>query len=473
MPLARDIVDRTLRTPHGGQAYRIVEQLTDAGYDTWWVGGCVRDMLMRQVPQDIDIGTAALPEAVCALFPQADLKGKEFGSVHVLLGRRRFEVTTFREDDEASDGRRPETVAFGTREADARRRDFTVNALYFHPISRALYDPFGGEGDLKERLIRFIGDPAIRIKHDVLRLLRAVRFRALLGGVPRDDGVVLRGQYHPETYAALREQAHMIEVLSGTRIFEELTKILLGPRPAMAFEDLRELGILSSIFPELTACRGIPQPADYHHEGDVWEHILSCCRAFLEEHGIDVRLAAVFHDCGKVQTFSLKERIRFDHHASVSAEIAACALQRLQCPSRRVEKITWLIQHHMMMGSFEGMPEERQGHWYYHPWFPELLQVMWLDIAGTDPADFSLYKKIVQLRDAFLDRHPRPEKPLLSGEEVMRILGIQPGERVGEVLKALHEAQIQKRITTKKEARDLLKRFPEFPLPGGEDTGEG
>ncbi|OGJ65216.1 hypothetical protein A3E47_03300 [Candidatus Peribacteria bacterium RIFCSPHIGHO2_12_FULL_54_10] len=287
MSLSREITDRALASPQGDGAYRITEKLTDAGYDTWWVGGCVRDMLLGQVPQDIDIGTAAPPEAVCVLFPQADLKGKEFGSVHVLLGRRRFEVTTFREDDEASDGRRPETVAFGTREADARRRDFTVNALYFHPISRELYDPFGGEADLRELLLRFIGEPAIRIKHDALRLLRAVRFRAFL-----------KGQYHPETYAALREQANMVEVLSGARIFEELTKILLGPRPAMALEDLRELGILSYVLPELTACKGVPQPTDYHHEGDVWEHILACARAFREEDCIDVRLAALFHDCG-------------------------------------------------------------------------------------------------------------------------------------------------------------------------------
>lgn len=458
MPLSRDIVDQTLRTPHGEQAYRIVEQLTDAGYDTWWVGGCVRDMLLGKIPADIDMGTAASPDVVQSLFPKIDLKGKEFGSVHVLLGRRRFEVTTFREDDEASNGRHPESVVFGTREADAKRRDFTVNALYFHPISRELYDPFGGEGDLRERLIRFIGNPAVRIKHDALRLLRAVRFRAFL-----------KGQYHPETYTALKEQAGMIEVLSGVRIFEELMKMLLGPKPAMALEDLRELGILSYVLPELAACKGVPQPADYHHEGDVWEHMLACARAFREEDGIDVRLAAFFHDCGKVQTFSLKERIRFDHHASVSANLTQAALDRLQCPALRREKICWLIQHHMMMGSFEGMPMERQGHWYYHPWFPELLQLMWLDIAGTDPADFSLYKKIVQLREQFLDSHPRPEKSLLSGEEVMEILGMQPGEKVGEVLRILHDAQVRGGITTKAEAREFLKRFPESPLPGGED----
>lgn len=448
MPLSRDIIDRTVQTPQGEQAYRITEQLTDAGDDTWWVGGCVRDMLLGKIPADIDMGTAALPDVVQSLFPKIDPKGKEFGGVHVIFGRRRFEVTTFREDDEASNGRHPETVVFGTREQDAQRRDFTVNALYFHPISRELYDPFNGEADLRERLIRFIGDPATRIKHDALRLLRAVRFRALL-----------RGQYHPETYAALKEQAGMIEVLSGVRMFEELTKMLLGPEPAMALEDLRELGILGYVLPELAACKGVPQPADYHREGDVWEHILSCARAFRAEDVIDVRLAALFHDCGKVQTFSLKERIRFDHHASVSADLTRAALDRLQCPALRREKICWLIQHHMMMGSFEGMPMERQGHWYYHPWFPELLQLLWLDIAGTDPADFSLYTKIVQLRERFLDSHPRPEKPLLSGEEVMEILGVSPGEKVGEVLRMLHDAQVRGEVRTKKEAREFVERL--------------
>ena len=408
----------------------------------------MRDMLMGKIPADIDIGTSASPDVISHLFPKIDPKGREFGSVHVLRGRCRFEVTTFREDDEASDGRHPETVVFGTREADAKRRDFTVNALYWHPTTRELYDPFGGEADLRELLIRFIGEPAIRIKHDALRLLRAVRFRALL-----------KGQYHPETYVALREQANMVEVLSGTRMFEELTKILLGPQPAMALEDLRELAVLSYVLPELVACKGVPQPADYHHEGDVWEHILACSRAFTHEHDIDVRLAALFHDCGKAQTFSLQERIRFDHHASVSAGLTQAVLDRLQCSKMRREKICWLIQHHMMMGSFEGMPEERQGHWYYHPWFSELLQLMWLDIAGTEPADFSLYKKIVQLREKFLDRHPRPEKQLLSGEEVMGILGIQPGEKVGEVLKALHDAQVRGEVKSRAEAREFLGRL--------------
>ena len=441
----------------GEQAYHVVEVLTDVGFDTWWVGGCVRSMLLGGVPGDIDIGTAARPEEIVKRFRKVDASAQALGSVRVEQKGFTFEVTTFREDDEASDGRRPESVVFGTREQDARRRDFTINALYFHPITRELFDPFDGEGDLRERLIRFIGDPSIRIRHDALRLLRAVRFRALLNG-----------QYHPETYQVLRELASLVEVLSGERQREELERMLEGPHPDRALEDLWETGILQYFLPELYACKGVPQPKDYHHEGDVWEHILRCARAFTEEHDPDVRLAVIFHDCGKAKTFSLEERIRFNEHASVSGDLTKAALDRLQCPGKRRDKIVWLIRHHMMMSTFLEVSQERKAHWYYHPWFPGLLQVFYLDIAGTEPADFSFYDQIVKDYHHFLDTHPRPPKPLLSGEEVMEMLGITPGEKVGEILRAVHEKQVRGEIRTKAEAREFLKALFLVHFPLGE-----
>src|SRR3989338_8038299 len=367
MALSKVIIDSTLATSLGTQAYHIVERLHDAGFDAWWVGGAVREMILEKIPNDIDIATDALPDQVASIFPKTDKTSATLGGVRVPLKNHLFEVTTFREDDEASDGRHPESVVFGKREDDAKRRDITVNALYWNPISRELYDPFDG-----------------------------------------------------------------------------------------AHEDLWELDILPYFLPELHACKGIPQPADYHHEGDVWEHMLTVVRSYREEDGIDVRMAALFHDIGKATTFSLKDRIRFDHHATVSAELTAAALGRLQMQAKQREKILWLIQHHMMMGSFVGedaMPEERKAHWYFHPWFSELLALFYLDIAGTDPADFSLYDAIVKDYHQFLDSHPRPPKPLITGEEVIAILGIPPGEKIGEVLKLLHDAQINKKITTKKEAR--------------------
>ncbi len=447
MPLAKDIITRTLASPHGERAYKIAETLQDAGHDTWWVGGCVRDMLQGHVPADIDIATAAKPEEAARLFKRSKDEGTRFGSVRVLLGDDVFEITTFREDDDASDGRHPEAVTFGTRQQDAKRRDFTVNAMYWNPVSRELYDPFGGEADLKERLIRFIGEPAIRIKHDALRILRAVRFRARLSG-----------QYHPETYAALREQAPMIDVLSGGRVLEELEKMLAGPHPDRALEDLWELGIMSRVLPELHVCKGIPQPADYHKEGDVWDHTMQCLRNFREEDTPDTRIAALFHDCGKAQTFSLKERIRFDHHATISADLLTAALKRMQCPGRRIEKLDWLVRHHMSM-TFLEMPEDRKAHWYFHPWFAELLQVFYLDIAGTTPANFDLYDSIVKDYHAFLDAHPRPAKPLLTGQEVMEILGIKQGAGVGKILKELHEAQAKKTITSREEAKAFIRKL--------------
>jgi len=451
MSLTKEIVDATLRTAYGEAAYKIVETLSDAGFDTWWVGGCVRDMLMAKVPADIDIATAATPEQITALFPKATLTPKALGSVRIPIGNDEFEITTFREDDEASDGRHPESVTFSDRDSDAKRRDFTINALYFHPISRELYDPFDGEADLKEKMIQFIGDPATRIKHDALRILRCVRFKALLNG-----------QYHPDTYRALREQAALVKTLSGSRQLEEVEKILMSPHPQIAFEDLWELGILPYFLPELYACKGMAQPAQYHQEGDVWNHMMDCLKQFREEDGPDVRIATLFHDVGKTKTFSQKERIRFDEHATASSNIAIEVFSRLQMPKKRIEKIAWMIKHHMMMNAFFEMEDDRKAHWYYHPWFAELMQLFYLDAAGTTPGNFDLYHRIIADENAFLDRQPRPQKPLLTGDEVMELLGVQPGAEVGILLQKLHDAQTRGSITTKKEAQEFLRNSQEF-----------
>ncbi|MDD5074916.1 MAG: CCA tRNA nucleotidyltransferase [Candidatus Peribacteraceae bacterium] len=455
MPLPKEIITATLATKEGENAYKIVEILTDAGYDTWWVGGGIRDMLLGRIPKDIDIATEALPDEVLKLLTNTvGSPGKDLGSVIVRLKGLNFEVTTFREDDEASDGRHPEVVVFGKRAQDAKRRDITINAIYSNPISREIYDPFHGEDDLTERLIRFIGEPGVRIRHDALRLLRVVRFRALLDG-----------QYHPDTYRAVQENARFVEGLSGARILWEMEKMLLGPHPDRAFEDLWETGMMTFISPELHACKGMAQPKEYHHEGDVWDHTMLLLKSFLPEHAIDVRIAGLFHDVGKADTFSLQERIRFDEHAPVSAKTASEVLTRLQCPSRRKDKVHWLITHHMMMGFFADMTVERKTHWYHHPWFHELLQIFWLDIAGTDPQDYALYGEILQDYHRFLDDHPRPAKQLLSGEEIMKILGLAPGEKVGQVIAALHDAQVRGEVTKKSEAREFIRGRATYGVP--------
>jgi len=445
VPLTQEIIDRTLHTSLGDGGYRVVEILLDAGYEAWWVGGCIRDMLLGDVPDDIDIATDATPQDIVQLFRKCDDTAAKFGAVLVSHAGHTYEFTTFREEHEISDGRFPESVRFTTRENDASRRDITINAMYWHPISGELYDPFGGESDLHALLIRFIGDPKTRIEHDALRLLRVIRFRALIGG-----------QYHPDTFAALHSLSKNISVLSGERRLKEMEKMLLGPNPERAFEDLWETDVLEHLIPELHKCKGVAQPADFHEEGDVWDHTMLCIASCTEDHGADVRWSALFHDIGKAETFSVKERIRFDGHATVSADISDTVLQRLQCPKRRIEKIHWLIEHHMMMGNFADMNTERKSHWYYHPWFIELLQLFWLDIAGTKPQNYDLYDSIISDYNEFLNANPLPPKPLLSGENVMKILGIQPGAKVGEIMKKLYKAQVQKKISSKSEAIDFI-----------------
>ena len=448
MPISHDIVSKTLEMPYGENAFKVVDALEDAGYDTWWVGGCVRDMLEGHLPKDIDIATAATPEQIMTVFPKAREVPRPLGSARIRMGKFIYEITTFRKEADVSDGRHPESVTFSTREEDAVRRDFTINAMYFHPVSRELYDPHNGEADLKEKLIRFVGDPVIRIKHDALRIMRAVRFRARIDG-----------QYHPDTYAALREHAALTENLSGIRKLEELEKLLMTKNAARGLEDLWELSILKYVLPELYVCKGVPQPADYHHEGDVWDHTLQCVASFRDDDGIDVRIAALFHDAGKSETFSLKERIRFDHHATISAETAEKALKRLQMPNKRIEKVSWLIKHHMMMGSFFEMNDEAKARWYFHDWFTDLLKVFYLDIAGTEPSDYSLYEKILADYHVFLDSHPRPPTLLLSGEDVMKILNLKPGREVGEYLEKLKDAQVRGDVTNKKEAVAFLEQL--------------
>jgi len=447
VPPSQEIIDRTFHSKLGGAAYHAVEILLDAGFEVWWVGGCVRDMLLGEIPKEIDIATSATPADITKLFPKNDSTSAALGAVVISYKGQTFELTTFRQEHELSNGRLPASIAFCDRKTDAQRRDITINCVYFHPISGEIFDPYGGEHDLTERLICFIGDPGTRIRHDALRLLRAIRFRARIDG-----------QYHPDTYQALHKHAGLIQVLSSNRRLEELEKMLLGPRPNRAFEDMWETDVIEHLIPELHKCKGVAQPADFHKEGDVWDHTMLAIASFTEDHGPDVRWATLLHDIGKAETFLLKERIRFDHHASTSADIARKVLQRLQCPRKRIERVDWTIRHHMMMSTFFDMDDERKSHWYFHPWFTDLLQLFWLDIAGTVPPEYILYNRIIKDYDNFLNTHPLPPKPLLSGEQVMELLGMPPGEKVGEIMRTLYDAQIRKEITSKAEAVALLKK---------------
>ncbi|MCC6643689.1 CCA tRNA nucleotidyltransferase [Candidatus Peregrinibacteria bacterium] len=429
-------------------AIDIVKSLQKQGHQAYFAGGCVRDMLLGIHPKDFDIVTSALPDQIEALFPKTVPIGKQFGVILVEQGGHHFEVATFRSDAGYSDGRRPDAVIFTTAEEDAKRRDFTINGMFYDPLTEQVHDYVGGQKDLEAHLIRFIGDPNQRIKEDHLRLLRAVRFKNQFDF-----------QYEPATYAAVKAHASAIkERVSTERIRDEISKMLLDKtRPSLAFNEMSQLGLLELILPELERLHGCAQPYEYHHEGDVWTHTMAAIDTLPPEAPLVARLATLFHDIGKPDTFALKERIRFDSHAEIGGKIATQIMRRLNFPREQIEAVSWSISHHMMMTAFLEMNDGRLMHWFHNPAFPHLLTLMKADAEGTTPSDLSLYNKIENLHHLKMAEHPELPKPLLSGEEIMEITGLPAGPKIGEIKTQLLEAQIDQKIVTRKQAEQLVK----------------
>lgn len=433
-------------------AIDIVLTLQKAGYTAYFAGGAVRDMLLGIAPKDIDIVTSALPDELEAIFEHTIPVGKKFGVILVVQNGHHFEIATFRSDAGYSDGRRPDAVTFTNAENDARRRDFTINGIFYDPVAEKYLDYVEGRADLQAKLIRFIGNAEERILEDHLRLLRAVRFKNQFDF-----------QYEPATYEAIQKYAPLIlKKVSTERIRDELIKMLLDKtRPSMAFEEMSYLGLLRLIIPELERLRGCAQPMEYHHEGDVWTHTMAAIDSLPPEAPLIARLATLFHDIGKPDTFVLKERIRFDSHAEIGAKIAGAVMKRLNFSREQTEAVAWCIEHHMMMASFLTMNDGRLMHWLHHPQMKNLMHLMKADAAGTDPGDFSLYDKIEKLYRLKLKKHPELPKPFLTGEDIMKLTGLPAGSRIGELKDQLYEMQIDGKIRTQAAAEKWARKWTE------------
>ena len=459
---------------------QLVTTLKEKGFQAYWAGGCVRDMLLGKHPKDYDIVTDATPDQIEELFEKTYPVGKEFGVILVHEEGHNFEVATFRSDAGYSDGRRPDYVTFSDPKEDALRRDLTINALYYDPIEEKVIDFVGGQEDLNEHLIRFVGDPEERILEDYLRLLRAVRFKATLDF-----------QWHPDTYQALKKHAGKAGNVSAERIREELNKIMMSDFAVQAFWELHELGMLEEILPELEAMRGVAQPYKYHKEGDVWVHTMKTLEAACEQtepyldldflkdmeggppepSAFHVRWAALFHDIAKPVTFSIstdtredcepgeeqKKRIRFDDHAPRSHDVAGRTLERLRFPKRDIDHILWITEHHMNLNSLIDMPEGTRNKWFRNPYFVDLMEVFRADIAGTDPSDYTVFNDLSKLYHHWLLHRPVDLPKLLSGDEIMKLTNLTPGPELGRMIHLLeHEIHAHK-ITTKEAAIEFVK----------------
>lgn len=297
----------------------VLERLEKAGYESYLVGGFVRDRIMGRASSDVDIATKARPNQIEEIFK--DLKiidvGKNFGTIRVIGHGQEYEITTFRKDFSYKDKRRPGQVVFADEiESDLERRDFTINAMALR--NNELIDPFGGQNDIKEKIIRAVGNPHERISEDYLRALRAVRFAANLGfDIERN------------LEEAIKKNSKNLAYISVERQAAELDKILVGPDPARGIRLLEKLGLLGEIFPEVKEMVGFDQHSP-HHYLDCFDHSLKVLEGTPPD--LVTRLGALFHDTGKPATFFLDEEGngRFFGHQKISQEIAEKRLKYLK-----------------------------------------------------------------------------------------------------------------------------------------------
>jgi len=426
----------------------LLKRLKNAGFEAYLAGGCVRDVLLNHEPKDYDIVTNATPDQIEGLFTKSRAIGKHFGVILVEENGHHFEIATFRSDSGYSDGRRPDFVTFTTAEEDAKRRDFTINGLFYDPLSKEVKDFVSGQIDLKEKLIRFIGNPYDRIQEDHLRILRAIRFKNKLGF-----------RFHPDTYTALKTHAALAKKVAPERLQHEMNRMLLHPSRSQSLLDMEELGILQIILPEIAAMKGITQPFEYHTEGDVFEHTLMSLKSIHSTKNLALIWATLLHDTGKVETFKLRERIRFDAHAEHSSTIARAVLTRLRFSAKFIDDVCFLVLHHMMWVALRDMPIGRQKRWIFDRNFPNLLRLFKADASGSRPLDLSLYHEVKSMIDNRKKETKKLPKPLVNGNDLQKFFDLKPGPIIGKMLTSLHDAQLEHGIKTKKEALTLAEKL--------------
>lgn len=421
----------------GATAFLIASRLKQKGYVAYFAGGCVRDFLMQQPPQDIDIATTARPEEIDKLFPKTVPVGRQFGVMIVVEQGRPFEVATFRREGGYYDGRHPTEVSFTVPEEDARRRDFTVNGLFYDPFDKKVLDFVGGQADLQKKVIRAIGDPQARFDEDKLRLLRAVRFASSLGF-----------EIEPKTWDAVKEKALKITEVSPERIRDEIVKILVRPNAARGFKLLSESGLMKIILPEIEAMKGCEQQPDYHPEGDVFIHTGLLLEKIADPSPV-LALSALFHDVGKPVTFSIKEgRIKFYEHAPIGAEMTKKIMKRLRFSNDEIEAVSECVANHMKFADVQKMRSGKLKQFVTRPTFPVELELHKIDCQsshGMLDNYYFLKKKIEEY--AVEDLKP---KPLISGNDLIA-LGMTPGPAMKPFLEEIYILQLEGRFKDREE----------------------
>src|SRR5438093_5719838 len=418
-------------------ATEIVRRLQAADNEAYFVGGCLRDQLLGLEPQDYDIATSAVPEQIESLFPHTVPVGRQFGVVVVIEQGTPFQVATFRAEADYRDGRHPSRVTFCDPVADARRRDFTVNGLFWDPLQNRLHDWVGGEADLRAKIVRTIGDPRERFAEDRLRLLRAVRFAAQLSF-----------DIEPATFAAVRANAPKILEVSAERVREELLRLFRPPHAARGLDLLRESGLLEQVLPEVAATIPCEQSPDFHPEGSVYDHLIRIFEHLPADAAPSLIWAALLHDIGKPATASRDRQtgaIHFFGHEEAGAEIANAILQRLRFPRKHIDEIVACVRQHMQFKDVLQMRKSTLRRLLLRPSFPIERELHRLDCLGSH-GRLDHYEFLVSQEEQ-LERQPAIRPPLLSGDDLLG-MGMKPGPMMVRLLAALREKQLQAELKT-------------------------
>jgi len=445
-------------------AISIIQTLRQHGFQAYLAGGCVRDLLLQREPADYDVATSATPAQVIEIFPDTYAVGAQFGVVLVPLPEEHraeianavsqkthaVEVATFRSDLGYSDGRRPDEVRFtqNPRE-DVARRDFTINGMLLDPTSAEVLDFVGGRKDLEAGIIRTIGDPERRFAEDKLRMLRAVRFAARFGYA-----------IEAETMAAMERRACEIEMVSCERVRDELTRMLTEGHGRRAFLLLDESGLLKEVLPEISAMKGVEQPAQFHPEGDVFAHTLLLLDNLPDPCPVALAWGALLHDVGKPATFRVApDRIRFDGHVDVGVKIAEDICERLRFSKDDTEQVLALVDNHMRFGHVMRMKESTLKKFLRMRRFSEHLALHRADSLASH-GNLSTYELLQKKLTEIPPEKMRPAV-LVSGDDLIAA-GYAPGPRFREILEAVEDAQLEGRLASRDAALEFIEN--EFPL---------
>ena len=434
--------------------------LQKKGYATYIVGGAVRDTLLGIENYDVDIATAATPDVVKKTLSKKFkiyTAGEKFGTIGLVTKKGNIEITSFREEGFYEDSRRPSHVSFtSSAEADSKRRDFTINALYCDPVSKELLDWHNGLLDLKKKEIRFVGSAEKRIKEDPLRMLRAVRFATKLGfNINRKD------------FGVIKKYSKLIHKTSKQRIKEELDRILLDTNFVRGLELLDQTFLLKEIFPAVDNLKKVKQSKDFHAEGNVFKHTLFAMN-FANDFDLAMRYALLFHDLGKISTAQAKKlagrtHISFQGHAHVGALLFEDISKYFPFTKEEKRRITYLIKHHMDLLRNMSLPLKVLVKWAQNEDLGDLIRLRIADSKAslrTDSSghfvkkDLSPYLKMFKL---WTKVRAAWQLNLISALEVQKILKIKPGPYLGFIIREIKVRQVSGSIKNKRDAEKYLR----------------